>query len=231
MAPGNADIRKQMDVCVKEDPTLQDQNLDHYIDGLVTSLGESIKQGGTNEAVSYVDDIHEFRPDAPALIERIAVLFDKSGFYEEEKAIVTKSMQRMKKSDGYYQLLLRLVRVNQSQQFYKEALRLLDLYDAAMPEEKKERALRESMRKEMSELPSAAERAVAIVDERLSIPDVPDSLYRLLYSIQSIRHNPSLVARFLLVTVRTIVHSRPFHPSDLRNSLRRRRWIQSRTKW
>ena len=90
-----------MDVCVKEDPTLQDQNLDHYIDGLVTSLGESIKQGGTNEAVSYVDDIQEFRPDAPALIERIAVLFDKSGFYEEEKAIVTKSMQRMKKSDGY----------------------------------------------------------------------------------------------------------------------------------
>ena len=210
MAPGNADIRKQMDVCVKEDPTLQDQTLDHYIDGLVTSLGESIKQGGTNEAVSYVDDIQEFRPDAPALIERIAVLFDKSGFYEEEKAIVTKSMQRMKKSDGYYQLLLRLVRVNQSQQFYKEALRLLDLYDAAMPEEKKERALRESMRKEMSELPSAAERAVAIVDERLSIPDVPDSLYRLLYSIQSIRHNPSLVARFILGTVRTIDHTRPW---------------------
>ena len=72
-----------MDVCVKEDPTLQDQTLDHYIDGLVTSLGESIKQGGTNEAVSYVDDIQEFRPDAPALIEHIAVLFDKIVFYEE----------------------------------------------------------------------------------------------------------------------------------------------------
>lgn len=190
-----------MDACVKEDPTLQDQTLEGYIDDMVTRLGESIKQGGTNEAVSYVDDILEFRPDDPSLMERIADLFDKSGFYEEEKAIVTKSMQRMKKSDGYYQLLLRLVRVNQNQQCYKEALRLLDIYDAAMPEEKKERALRESMKKEMSEIPSAAERAVAIVDERLALPEVPDSLYRLLYSIQSIRHNPSLVARYLLVTV------------------------------
>lgn len=200
MAPGNADIRRQMDVCVKEDPSLQEQTLEHFIEDWVTRLGESIKQGGTNEAVSYVDDIQEFRPDDPALVERIAILFDKSGFYEEEKAVVMKSMQRMKKSDGYYQLLLRLVHVNRNQQCYKEALRLLDQYDAAMPEEKKERALRESMRKEMSEIPSAAERAVAIVDERLALPEVPDSLYRLLYSVQSIRHNPSLVARYLLVS-------------------------------
>ena len=89
--------------------------------------------------------------------------------------------------------------MNRIRKHFKEALKQLELYNSLVQNSLKETTLLEALQQELAEESSVRDRAVAIVDTNLTIPDPPTSLYNMLYTLQTIRHNPNLVARYLLV--------------------------------
>ena len=153
--------------------------------------------GGSNEAVSYVKDIQAYRPNDLSLMEQVFEVFDRLHYFQEEANLLSSLMKEMTtKDEGYACLLLRSVRVNRSLRQFKTALRQLEQYHTLTS--KREVELLQSLRKEVQEDNSLAERAVALLDQSMVLPEVPSSLFKLQYSLQSIRHNPSLISRFML---------------------------------
>lgn len=130
-------------------------------------------------------------------MEQVLEVFDRLHYYQEEANLLSSLMKEMTtKDEGYARLLLRSVRVNRSLRQFKTALKQLEQYHTLTS--KREVELLQSLRKEAQEDDSLAERAVALLDQSMVLPEVPSSLFKLQYSLQSIRHNPSLISRFLL---------------------------------
>lgn len=147
-----------------------------------------------------MEDIREFRPKDLNLMDRVLDLFYEYGFYEEEISLLNGMIKQMKTDDKEYcGLLLRCVKVNRTRRHFKEALKQLELYNSLVQDNMKEKELLELLQKESANDSSLRDRAVAIVDTNLTIPDPPTSLYNMLYTLQSICHNQTLVARYLLV--------------------------------
>ena len=150
--------------------------------------------------MSYVDDIREYRPKNLPLMRRVLDMFHEYGFDEEELSLLNRMMKEIESRDEEYcTLLLRCVKVNRIRKHFKEALKQLELYNSLVQNSLKETTLLEALQQELAEESSVRDRAVAIVDTNLTIPDPPTSLYNMLYTLQTIRHNPNLVARYLLV--------------------------------
>lgn len=150
--------------------------------------------------MSYVDDIREYRPNNLPLMERVCDVFYEYGFFEEELSLLSGMMKEMEsKDEKYCTLLLRCVKVNRARKHFKEALKQLELYNSLVKTGLKETALLDTLRREATDDSSVRDRAVAIIDTNLAIPDAPTSLYNMLYTLQTIRHNPNLIARYLLV--------------------------------
>ena len=124
-------------------------------------------------------------------------IFDQLKYFEEESTLLSSLMREMKtRDDMYAQLLLRSVRIHRSRRAFKTALKELELYHSLTT--KRETELLQSLRREVQEDDSLAERAVALLDQSMTIPEVPTSLFQLQYAIQSIRHNPTLISRYML---------------------------------
>lgn len=147
--------------------------------------------------MSYVKDIQSFHPNDVQLMENVMDIFDKFKYYEEESTLLSSLMREMKTKDEVYaQLLLRSVRIHRARRAFKTALKELELYHSITT--KREMELLQLLRREVQEEDSLAERAVALLDQSITIPKAPASLFQLQYDIQSIRHNPTLISRYLL---------------------------------
>ncbi|CBK19837.2 uncharacterized protein [Blastocystis hominis] len=201
LSPGNNDILKQLDVCKNEKNVRQD-TVNDYIQFMLEEMQKGFDEGNSNEAVSYIQDILEFRPSDISALDGVATLLEKQKAWKEAIPLLEKLFKLTKDGDDLdrsCQFMLRRVHANIELGEYKAAQIGITYFNSHVRPEKRQLDLAKRIDNLLLNPASNVDRALSIVTEKLDVPEVPKTMYELTFQLQKLKDQDLLVQRYLLV--------------------------------
>lgn len=173
-------------------------SLDAYVKDVVASMRECFVSSGSNEAVSYVKDILQFRPTDEAVLEEVAALLEEKACWEQASKVLEK-LTVLTKADEARSLgfLLRRVRADAERGESGAAAVGLKYYNSHCGT-RRDTALVQQIEAKLNPANATLQNALSLAEERMELPPAPSSLYNLTYNLQSIKDSPTLIQKYLM---------------------------------
>ena len=186
-----------MDACRKAEIHTY-PSLDDYMKVVVEDMRTCFVSSGSNEAVSYVKDILQFRPADVALLEEVAALLEEKKCWEHASRVLEKLTVLTKAEEGRsLGFLLRRVRADAERGESGAAVVGLKYYNSHCGTHR-DAALVQQIEAKLNPVNTTLQNALSLAEERMELPPPPTSLYNLTYNLQSIKDSPTLIQKYLM---------------------------------
>lgn len=162
-------------------------------------MRECFHSGGSNEAVSYVKDLLQFRPDSVSLLDEVAMMLEEQKCWEHAGRVLEKLTALTKaEEDKSLQYLLRRIRADAERGESNAATIGLRYYNKHCKESQKNAELVRDIQRKLNGDDSKLQNAMAIAEQRMEIPPPPTSLYNLTFTLQSIKNSSAVIEKYLM---------------------------------